>query len=101
RASSSAAHASHAARWAAAAVVLTAGAAVVVGEMNAVPVIDERAAAPSAEAVDAPILRVGLGDHVHCALGHTFPDGEPSRDAMRSALGPEYAGLVDAVIPRL
>ena len=47
------------------------------------------------------ILRVGLGDHVHCAVFRKFPKEPPSLADMSGALGPEYRGLLDAVQQRI
>ena len=45
----------------------------------------------------APIIRVGLKDHVHCAVFRKFPLNPPTVDEMAAKLGPEYADLIPAV----
>ena len=39
------------------------------------------------------ILRVGLGNHVQCAIGHRQADSFHTPEQMQEFLGPEYAGL--------
>lgn len=40
------------------------------------------------------LMRVGLGDHVHCAYFRKFPANPPTVDEMVKKLGPAYAGLL-------
>jgi len=42
----------------------------------------------------APIMRVGLKDHVHCAVFRKLPARQPSFQEMTAELGPEYADLL-------
>lgn len=59
---------------------------------NSAPVI-----ARSAQPPDAAVLQVGLAHHVHC-VNMVPPPETPGTDAsMQERLGPEYAGLVEAV----
>jgi anti-sigma factor RsiW len=43
------------------------------------------------------IMRVGLGDHLHCAHLRKFPQDAPSSEEMAAKMGPEYAALIPAV----
>ncbi len=43
------------------------------------------------------ILRVGLGDHIHCALDAGLADEHFSAEKMTEKLGPDYAGIVAQV----
>lgn len=46
----------------------------------------------------AGIMRVGLGDHVHCGVFRKYSKAnEPSLQKMESDLGPDYKGLLPAV----
>lgn len=47
------------------------------------------------------ILRVGLGDHVHCTVFRKFPKEPPSAPEMLGQLGPEYGGLLALVKARV
>jgi anti-sigma factor (TIGR02949 family) len=44
----------------------------------------------------ASIMRVGLGDHVHCAVFGKFPKS-PNLEKFAAEMGPEYAGLIPVV----
>ncbi len=43
------------------------------------------------------IMRVGLGDHIHCAVFRQYPAQAPSVDQMRAELTAPYASLLDVV----
>jgi hypothetical protein len=45
----------------------------------------------------ATLMRVGLGDHLHCAFFRKFPQQAPASEEMESKLGPEYKELVPVV----
>jgi hypothetical protein len=45
----------------------------------------------------SPVLRLGLGDHVHCAIFRKYPDNAPTAAQMLSDLGPSYHDLLDLV----
>jgi hypothetical protein len=47
------------------------------------------------------VMRVGLGDHVHCAVFRKFPANPPGAAEMAEKLGPEYAGLLPIVQERI
>jgi hypothetical protein len=49
----------------------------------------------------APIIRVGLSDHVHCAVFRKYPANPPSLEEMTASLGPEFADLVPAMASRI
>jgi hypothetical protein len=43
------------------------------------------------------VLRVGLGDHVHCSVFRKYPKNPPSLDQLAESMGPTYRGLVPVV----
>jgi len=43
------------------------------------------------------LMRVGLGDHVHCAVFRKYPQNPPSPEEMASAIGPDFAGVIPLV----
>lgn len=45
----------------------------------------------------ATLMRVGLGDHLHCAFFRKFPSQAPVVEEMESNLGPEYKDLIPVV----
>ena len=47
------------------------------------------------------ILRVGLRDHIHCAVFRKYPKDPPTLAQMGESLGPQYAGLVPFVKQKL
>lgn len=47
------------------------------------------------------ILRVGLGDHVHCAVFRKFPGQPPSAAVLVAELGSKYGGLLSLVQARV
>lgn len=50
----------------------------------------------------AGILRLGVSDHLHCAIhGHNYPEIPNSPDQLRQKLGPQYAGLLPVVEAKL
>jgi hypothetical protein len=49
----------------------------------------------------AAILRVGLGDHVHCTVFRKFPKEPPAREKMLADLGPENSPLLPVVQARI
>jgi hypothetical protein len=46
-----------------------------------------------------PIIRVGLGDHVHCAVYRKYPQNPPPASKMVDDLGAQYQGILDIVKP--
>src|SRR5262249_30819102 len=48
----------------------------------------------------AGIMRVGLGDHVHCNVFRKFPKTPPSFEEMAQKLGPSYESLLPLVKER-
>ena len=46
-----------------------------------------------------PIVRVGLGDHVHCAVYRKYPQNPPPASKMVDDLGAQYQGILDIVKP--
>ena len=45
----------------------------------------------------ANILKVGLSDHIHCAVFRKYPKNAPSVEKMEAELGPQYKGLLPVV----
>jgi anti-sigma factor RsiW len=45
----------------------------------------------------AAILKVGLGDHIHCAIFRKYSKDPPAVEKMETELGPAYAGLLPVV----
>lgn len=45
----------------------------------------------------AAILKLGLGDHIHCAIFRKYPKDAPPIEQMERELGPAYAGLLPVV----
>jgi anti-sigma factor (TIGR02949 family) len=50
----------------------------------------------------AGIMRIGLGDHVHCGVFRKYSKADqPSLEQMESDLGPDYKGLLGVVAPHV
>ena len=47
------------------------------------------------------VLKVGLGDHIHCSIFRKYPKNPPSVDEMAQKLGPAYQDLVPLVKARV
>jgi len=45
----------------------------------------------------ASVLKVGLGDHIHCSIFRKYPQNPPPIEKMEAALGPVYKGLLPVV----
>ena len=45
----------------------------------------------------AAVLKVGLGDHIHCSIFRKYPKEPPPIEKMEGELGPTYAGLLPVV----
>lgn len=43
------------------------------------------------------VLKVGLGDHVHCSIFRRYPPNPPPLEKMEADLGPAYQGLLPVV----
>lgn len=43
------------------------------------------------------LLRVGLGDHIHCTVFRKLPKNAPTLEELTRKMGPEYAGLIPIV----
>ncbi|WP_321475740.1 hypothetical protein [uncultured Paludibaculum sp.] len=43
------------------------------------------------------LMRVGLGDHIHCSVFRKFPANPPTVEELTHKLGPEYGGLIPIV----
>jgi hypothetical protein len=42
----------------------------------------------------AAVLKVGLGDHIHCAVFRRYPKSTPPVEALQASLGAAYQGLM-------
>lgn len=49
----------------------------------------------------ATVLRVGLADHIHCAVFRKYQKDPPSVQQMQSTLGPRYSRLVSVAADRV
>jgi anti-sigma factor (TIGR02949 family) len=45
----------------------------------------------------AEVLKVGLGDHIHCSIFRKYPKNPPPVEEMEADLGPAYKGLLPVV----
>jgi hypothetical protein len=45
----------------------------------------------------ATLMRVGLADHIHCAVFRKFPKDTPKLEDLAAKLGPDYKALIPAV----
>lgn len=45
----------------------------------------------------AAVLKVGLGDHIHCAVFRKYPPNPPPVEKMEGDLGPSYQGILPVV----
>jgi len=45
----------------------------------------------------AEIMRVGLGDHIHCSVFRKFAKNPPSLEQFAKSMGPEFSGLIPIV----
>jgi hypothetical protein len=45
----------------------------------------------------ATLMRVGLGDHIHCAVFRKYPKKPPTAEEFVQKMGPKYAGLIPIV----
>ena len=45
----------------------------------------------------AAVLKVGLGDHIHCSIFRKYPQNPPPVEKMEADLGPVYKGLLPLV----
>jgi hypothetical protein len=45
----------------------------------------------------ATLMRVGLGDHIHCSVFRKYPKKPPTAEQFVEKMGPQYAGLIPIV----
>jgi hypothetical protein len=45
----------------------------------------------------ATLMRVGLGDHIHCAVFRKYPKNAPTTEQFIEKMNPQYAGLIPIV----
>lgn len=45
----------------------------------------------------ASVMRVGLRDHIHCAVFRKYPDNPPALETLIPKLGPQYRPLIEIV----
>ncbi len=49
----------------------------------------------------ATLMRVGLGDHIHCAVFRKYPKNPPSMEHFISDMGPQYSPIIPIVRDRV
>lgn len=45
----------------------------------------------------ATLMRVGLGDHIHCSVFRKYPENPPTTEQFIEKMNPQYAGLIPIV----
>jgi hypothetical protein len=45
----------------------------------------------------ATLMRVGLGDHIHCSVFRKYPKNAPTVESFLKTMNPQYAGLIPIV----
>lgn len=45
----------------------------------------------------ATIMRVGLGDHIHCSVYRKYPKDAPAVETLTASMTPEFRGLIEMV----
>jgi hypothetical protein len=45
----------------------------------------------------ATLMRVGLGDHIHCSVFRKFPKNPPKIEELTENIGPQYSGLIPII----
>lgn len=84
--------------WAAAAVLVLGIFSGVLYRAGLLPGLGEREHFISQVTSRVPsLLRIGLGDHIHCAFFRNFPKTPPPVAELRHSLGPEYQTLIPIV----
>ena len=91
-------------RWFPMLVPATAAAAVFAGLMIAYQLGHLRLSVKSQESYIASVstrvgtlMRVGLGDHIHCAYFRKFPKNPPPIEQFVAKMGPQFAGLIPII----
>lgn len=84
----------------AAAICLTVGIAYQLGRLRVTANSQESYIAGVSNRV-ATLMRVGLGDHIHCAVFRKFPKENPSVEALAAKMGAEYSPLVPILQQKL
>jgi len=49
----------------------------------------------------ATLMRVGLGDHIHCTVFRKFPKNPPTMAQFIANMGPKYSGIIPIVRERV
>jgi hypothetical protein len=49
----------------------------------------------------ATLMRVGLGDHIHCAVFRKYPKNPPTTEQFIEKMGPKYSGIIPIVRERV
>jgi hypothetical protein len=65
------------------------------------PEIASNAALEQARLLNARTLRIGLGDHIFCAIQHHTADLHETLEQMAHEMGPDYFGLVKLVSQKI
>jgi len=91
-------------RWFTMLVPATAAAAIFAGLLIAYQLGHLRLSVTSQESYIASVsnrvgtlMRVGLGDHIHCAYFRKFPKNPPPIEQFVAKMGPQYAGLIPII----
>jgi anti-sigma factor (TIGR02949 family) len=65
------------------------------------PAADLASLTETASEPNARVLKIGLGDHVHCAVGRDYSAGPRSFERMAQEMGPDFINLVPLVRERV
>lgn len=88
-------------RWTQWALAAAAAAVLLVGALGVVRLVNSRGQHPRVEqalsAQTVNVLKIGLGDHVYCAIDHHLANQRFTAAEMAEKMGPDYAGVVDLV----
>ena len=80
----------------AAAVLMTAGAAWQMGHLR-ITTSSQNAYIASVSTHVATLMRVGLGDHIHCSVFRKYSKNAPTTESFLEKMNPQYAGLIAIV----
>jgi hypothetical protein len=78
---------------AAALVMLLGGYALVRNRTQIFPPVTDQARLSEVSTQAMQVLKIGLGDHVQCAINHRFAEKSLSEEAMAESLGTGYSGV--------
>ena len=88
-------------RWTQWALVAAAATVLLVGALGVVRLVNSRGQNTRLQQTlsdqTVNVLKIGLGDHVYCAIDHGMANQRFTAEQMAEHMGPEYAGVVDLV----